>query len=67
MLWFLCVCLFDGRLIGLAELGLNSGLHTCQAGTLSLEPHVLLILFLLMWLLMLLVVVDVDVELLLTC
>jgi hypothetical protein len=36
---FFCVC----------EMGLDSGLHTCKAGILSLEPHLQYILLMLFW------------------
>jgi hypothetical protein len=51
-LFFICECLFGARGVeggGEVSLGLNSGLHTCKAVTLPLEPHLQSILLWLLW------------------
>jgi hypothetical protein len=42
-------CILKVLLMFLVELGLDSGLHTCKAGTLLLEPHLQFILLWLVW------------------
>jgi hypothetical protein len=36
---YIYICIYIYIYIHLVDCGLNSGLHTCKAGSLPLEPH----------------------------